>query len=100
MAAPLGFPFTVTGGAASAVHFFVTEGAVTFTERPVVCRDYFLTTPSAHRPVLSDLQFRETGGPEERYIRPSVLASEYVVECAAGLYARNIPTLETLPDQV
>jgi hypothetical protein len=100
VAAPLGFTFTGTGGAASTVDFFVNAGAVTFTERPVVARDSFLSTPTAHRPVLADFQFRDSGGPEERHIRPSVLRSEYARERAAGLYARNLPALEQLLDQV
>jgi hypothetical protein len=100
VAAPLGFTFTGTGGATSTVDFFVNAGAVTFTERPVVARDSFLSTPKAHRPVLADFQFRDSGGPEERHIRPSVLGTEYVRERAAGLYGRNLPGLEQFLDQV
>jgi hypothetical protein len=77
-----------------------SAGAVTFTERPVVARDSFLSTPTAHRPVLADFQFRASGGPGERHIRPSVLGLEYVRERAAGLYGRNLPALEKLLDQV
>jgi hypothetical protein len=100
VAAPLGFTFTGTGGAASTVDCFVNAGAVTFTERPVVARDSFLSTPTAHRPVLADFQFRDSGGPEERHIRPSVLGTEYVRERAAGLYGRILPVLEQFLVQV